>query len=297
MTVLEKFQLSDLSVRFDYKPKKLDLRRFFGGQYFELLNIFDLEDAELHLPSVSLTGISGYDYLLDELLRAWLPFVRHTQVPQVITGLTPIRTAVNLGSGITDLVLLPIQHYKKNGRLVNGLRKGSASFLQSTVLETARLGKRLAVGAQVILEQADDIFENDPLREEMSESQQLGIASASKYYAPPADIQEGISCAYQSLSKNIRKAAQTIIAVPVQVYERKGPGSAAKAVLRAVPVAVLRPMIGASEAVSKTLLGVEGSLNQSAGTEINHKYKSRTDRLLSNRDDWLPSGPSSFPPK
>jgi autophagy-related protein 2 len=40
-----------------------------------------------------------------------------------------------------------------------------------------------------------------------------------------------------------------------------------------VPIAVLKPMIGASEAVSKTLLGVRNSLDPQARRELGDKYK------------------------
>jgi autophagy-related protein 2 len=66
---------------------------------------------------------------------------------------------------------------------------------------------------------------------------------------------------------------QTIIAVPIKVYEKSGPQGAVKAVIRAVPVAVLKPVIGATEAVSKTLMGIENSLDPSRGIQIKRKYK------------------------
>ena len=50
----------------------------------------------------------------------------------------------------------------------------------------------------------------------------------------------------------------------------KGP---LKAVVRAVPIAVLKPMIGASEAVSKTLLGMRNSLDPQGRDELGDKYK------------------------
>ena len=50
---------------------------------------------------------------------------------------------------------------------------------------------------------------------------------------------------------------------------------AVKAVVRAVPIAVLRPMIGASEAVSKTLLGLHNTLDPNVRAENEAKYKQR----------------------
>ena len=47
------------------------------------------------------------------------------------------------------------------------------------------------------------------------------------------------------------------------------------AVIRAVPIAVLRPMIGASEAVSKTLMGLQNTLDPDIRRENEAKYKQR----------------------
>ncbi|PJF16974.1 hypothetical protein PSACC_03200 [Paramicrosporidium saccamoebae] len=230
--------MSEMSIRLDYKPKKVDFKKFANGNFVELLNLFELEDAELQLPPVTVRGISGTDGLLNSVIGAWLPFVRNTQMPQVMSGITPVRTLLNLGGGMTDFVLLPIEQYKKNGRIFHGLKKGTRSMLHQTALETARLGKKIAVGTQVILEQADDLIENDPRRElERCERKLQGVATTSKYSAPPSDATEGLLSAYGSLSTGIRSAAQTVIAVPIQVYERRGPGGAVKAVLRAMPIA------------------------------------------------------------
>jgi len=47
----------------------------------------------------------------------------------------------------------------------------------------------------------------------------------------------------------------------------------AKSVIRAVPVAVLHPMIGVTEAVAKTLLGLRNSLDPVRKVEMSQKYK------------------------
>lgn len=52
----------------------------------------------------------------------------------------------------------------------------------------------------------------------------------------------------------------------------KGP---TRAVIRAVPIAVLKPMIGASEAISKTLFGLGGTLDPSTHQDTEVKYKHR----------------------
>ena len=44
----------------------------------------------------------------------------------------------------------------------------------------------------------------------------------SKYAEQPTNITEGVQSAYRSLSQNIKSAGQTILAVPMEVYEKSG---------------------------------------------------------------------------
>lgn len=259
--------IGEISLKIDYKPKRIDFQNIRLGNLVECVNFFQLEDAEVHLPAASLRGVRGTGHFVAELTRAWLPYIKDTQLSKMVKGIAPVRTVINLGTGLSDLILLPMHEYRREGRVLRGLRRGAGSFVHSTVLEGARLGSRLAMGTQVILEKVDDVFEGS------DDDALYGAASVSKAADQPENVQEGLVAAYHSLASNLTQAMQTIVAVPVQVYERSGPEGAAKAVIRAVPVAVLRPIIGATEAVSKTLLGVENSLDPARGIEIKRKYK------------------------
>jgi len=97
----------------------------------------------------------------------------------------------------------------------------------------------------------------------------------SKYAQQPTDLREGVQSAYKSLQRNLSSAAQTILAVPMEVYERSGNEGPVRSVIRAVPIAVLKPMIGASEAVSKTLLGLHNTLDPNVRHDNEAKYKLR----------------------
>lgn len=48
-----------------------------------------------------------------------------------------------------------------------------------------------------------------------------------------------------------------------------------RAVIRAVPIAVLKPMIGATEAVSKTLQGIHNTFDPDVRQQNEVKYKHR----------------------
>ena len=150
----------------------------------------------------------------------------------VISGVAPIRSVVNVGSGVADLVLLPIAQYKKDGRVLRGVQKGATSFFKSTAMEAIKLGARLATGTQVILEQAENVLgTKDPITAEALQLSpglnvgELGMDDEdvkeliSKYAEQPQGVREGLHSGYKSLKRNVNSAAQTILAVPMEVYE------------------------------------------------------------------------------
>ncbi|CAO3617552.1 unnamed protein product [Cunninghamella echinulata] len=151
-------EIHPLHLKIDYKPKYINYDNIKEGQFAELVNLFRLEDAKLNLSGVKLTGIKGVSKLLDRLGKEWLPHIKNTQIPGMVSGISPIRSVVNLGSGVANLVILPIQQYRKDGRIIKGIQKGTQSFAKTTAMELIKLSARLALGTQVILEHADGLL-------------------------------------------------------------------------------------------------------------------------------------------
>ncbi|KAJ1550607.1 autophagy- protein 2 [Nowakowskiella sp. JEL0078] len=279
-------QVYPITVKIDYKPKRVDYANLQGGNFVEIMNFFPLDGAEMTLRDVKLTGQQGWNRLIEGLIREWLPHIRDTQVPRVVSGVSGVKSVVNVSSGIADLILLPIEQYRKDGRVIRGIQRGAKSFAKAATMETLRMGTRLAVGTQVLLEHADELLSNESTTTNLYDAGSSSIRnsfdsneddeerpSLSKFSDPPRDVKEGIGLAYQSLSRNVGQAARTILAIPMEVYERNGNQGTARAVIRAVPIAVLKPMIGASEAVSKTLLGIQNTIDPSRRRYMEDKYK------------------------
>ncbi len=109
-----------------------------------------------------------------------------------------------------------------------GIQKGTKSFAKATAMETIKLGTKLAVGTQVFLEHADEILSGEQTLggtdQNVSTSNSLaaGPSSRSKFAEQPKNVSEGVGLAYTSLSKNMNTAAKTVLAVPMEVYEKTG---------------------------------------------------------------------------
>lgn len=238
-------------------------------------------------------------------MSIWTPDVKANQMSDLLTGIAPVRSMVKAGSGVADLILLPLEQYRKDGKIVKGIRRGASSFAANTLSEVATIGAQLATGTQVILEKAERALGGRETEEahlpDMMESINLTEYEAaltgkkSRYADQPANINQGIAAAYTSLASNLTSAAQTILAVPMEVIEETGSQqvgfvtasillialrldclqSATRKVIRAVPIAVLQGMIGITDAGRKTLFGVKNQLDPKNQGDTESKYKRR----------------------
>ncbi|KAG8891528.1 autophagy- protein 2, partial [Tulasnella sp. 417] len=154
----QRVEVFPVALKLDYKPKRVDYKALREGRTIELMNFFHFDGAEMTLRHIELSGIQGWETVGNTLNDLWTPDVKANQLVDVISGIAPIRSVVNVGSGLADLVLIPIAQYRKDRRLIRGLQRGAKSFVKTTALEAVKLGAKLATGTQVILEEAETLL-------------------------------------------------------------------------------------------------------------------------------------------
>ncbi|KAJ3374657.1 autophagy- protein 2 [Allomyces arbusculus] len=276
----QRVEVYPIQLRLDYKPKSMDLGDLKRGNFVQLLNFFHLEGAEMNLRQVTVTGARGVSELVEALLSCWLPHVKNTQLPNMVSGVGPLRSLVNIGTGVADLILLPVEQYRKDGRVIKGLQKGAHNFVKTAAVETLHLGTKVAVGTHALLQKAEELMAPSPPPASAPVSPHRAPTAGatvpgggSKYAHQPRNAKEGIELALRSLSRNVSEAVQ-VIAMPIETMERDGATGTMRAVIRAVPVAVLKPMLGATDAMSKALMGIRNSVDPAKELELQDKYKS-----------------------
>ncbi|ETP23387.1 hypothetical protein F441_03478 [Phytophthora nicotianae CJ01A1] len=297
------FQSIDIKpckIKIDYRPNHVDYAALRAGDYLEVINLFVLEGMELVLRRVQMSGLDGWAALGENVLVSWVQDISRRQIHKCVASVSmpPLRPFVNIGAGAADLILLPMEHYGRDRRLVRGIKKGASSFLKSVTIETLNTASKVAQGTQALLEHADDVVSSSSaLRRKQLKYRQAGsrIARNSRRMGgggirnaqdagggiggrqyltqQPASAAEGFGQAYDSLARELHVAAKTIVAVPLVEYKKTGSQGYVRSVIRAVPVAVLRPMIGASEAVAKALIGVRNAVDPELKEDIENKFK------------------------
>jgi autophagy-related protein 2 len=200
---IERVEVFPVNVMLDYKPKKVDYAGLRSGRTTEFMNFFTLEEAEILLRHITLYGISGFPKLFQKLNDFWMPDIRGTQLLDVLGGINYVRPFANIGGGMKDLILVPMKEYKKDGRLLQGTGKGVYTFGKTFANEIAKVGAKMAVGAQKGLEWGEGLIEgrSTPRREGVRFDDEDGdsdfegdprVVTLSPYADQPANIRQGM---------------------------------------------------------------------------------------------------------
>ena len=292
---LSRVEIDTVDLQLDYKPKKVDYVGLRSGLATEFMNFVILDQANIKLRHAIVYGIRGFEPLHKTLNDVWMPDVKRNQLPTILTGLAPIRSLANIGTGVRDVVAIPIREYKKDGRIVRSVQKGAFQFGKTTASELARLGAKVAMGTQNILSGAEGLLapQAQPSSQTTASDRANNITSDaaddddegrehraySAYADQPLGVLAGLRSARRYLEHDLLTARDALIAVQGEVLESSNPGSAAMAVARHAPTVMLRPVIGASRALGTTLLGV--------GNQIDRGGMRRMEDVSFCLDFWL----------
>ena len=267
---LQRVEVNAIRIKLDFKPKRVDYGGIRSGRTTEFMNFFVLDRADMILRHVIIYGISGFGKLGKTLNDIWMPDIKRNQLPGILAGLAPVRSLVNVGGGIRDLVVVPIREYRKDGRVVRSLQKGAVAFAKTTTSELFKLGAKLALGTQTVLEDVEDVLTQPSVRssEVNADWEDAGLDEDEKkqisiYADQPVGVVQGLRGAYSSLERDLLTAKDAIVAMPGEILESGTPAGAAKAVLKGAPTVILRPAMGVSRAVGQTLMGATNTLDRS----------------------------------
>ncbi|RHZ26483.1 hypothetical protein DYB26_010612, partial [Aphanomyces astaci] len=146
-------------------------------------------------------------------------------------------------------------------------------------IETLNTASKLARGTKSLLESADHVMQDSKKKKTLFNSRK-GNTHARYLISQPANATEGWNQAYASMSRELHVVAKTIVAVPLLEYQRTGSHGYVKSVIRAVPVAVLRPMIGATEAMSRALIGVRNAVPVTVAEQLTNQRMAKADSAM-----------------
>ncbi|KAH8599328.1 hypothetical protein B0O99DRAFT_505027 [Bisporella sp. PMI_857] len=263
---LQRVEVNSIPVKLDFKPKHVDYAGLRAGHTTELMNFVILEEANMILRHTIIYGVSGFDKLGKTLNDIWMPEIKRNQLPGILAGLAPVRTFVDVGTGIKHLVEVPMQEYRKDGRVLRSISKGAAAFGKSTGTALVKLGAKGAIGIQTLLQDVEGLVSptGEPLSAGLEDNDtDEGTKQISLYANQPVGVLQGLKGGYAGFSRDILKAKDAIIAVPGEIMESGSATGVVKAVRRHGPTVVFRPAIGVFKGAGQVLMGATNALDPS----------------------------------
>ncbi|XP_076833949.1 LOW QUALITY PROTEIN: autophagy-related protein 2 homolog B [Brachyhypopomus gauderio] len=260
---------SEVPIRLDYHGKHMAMEQgTFAGI---VIGLTQLNCSELKLRRLCYRqGLLGVDKLFSYAINEWINDIRKNQLPGLLGGVGPIHSLVQLIQGFRDLVWLPIEQYRKDGRIVRGFQRGTASFGTSTAMAALELTNRMVRTIQAAAETAYDMVSPVPDERECKKIKRYA------HYRPahqPVDLREGVAKAYSVVKEGITDTALTIYDTATREHEQRGMTGAVGGVLRQLPPAVVKPLIVATEATSNVLGGMRNQIHPDARQEETQKWR------------------------
>ncbi|XP_013861327.1 autophagy-related protein 2 homolog A [Austrofundulus limnaeus] len=263
---------SEVPIWLDYHGKHVVIEQgTFAGI---LIGLAQLNCSELKLKRLCCRhGLLGVDKVIQYAVTEWLTDIRKNQLPGILGGVGPMHSVVQLFHGVRDLFWLPIEQYRKDGRIIRGLQRGAASFGTSTASAALELSNRLVQAIQATAETVYDILSPTPPLSRYAITEGRAPSSRPRRAAQPADLREGVAKAYDTVREGVIDTAQTLCDVASRGHEQKGLPGAVGGVLRQIPPTVVRPLIVASEATSNLLGGMRNQIKPDARKEDFLKWR------------------------
>lgn len=258
----ERIDLGVVRLLLDYKPLTIDQTT----RITDIFNVIHIEKAALEFIKLRLQSVPSVPAALDAVISAWKPQALRA-LPGAFRSIRGINYFSSFGSALSDLVLIPYADYQRGGAsaLFPSLVRAGSSALSKATKEIINVAAVTSTVIHGVAERGERL---------LAEESALGTSPPSKFANQPANLSEGLRQGYESVSRELREARDAIVVVPLEEYNRNGAQGLVSRMVRAVPIAVLKPVIGASKGVSKVLLGARNQLDQTEKILSDDKYRS-----------------------
>ncbi|OAF68945.1 hypothetical protein A3Q56_03325 [Intoshia linei] len=108
-----------------------------------LLGFAQLASSKIVLKNLQCNGLCGWNEVITFILKSWMDDIFNNQLSSVISSIEPINHVAVLYKGLKDLIGIPIEQYKTDGRVLRGIRQGSDAFILSLFVAFNQIRSRI----------------------------------------------------------------------------------------------------------------------------------------------------------
>jgi len=244
------FKIKPWKVKVDYYPTRMDVTALREGSIVELVNLSPIQRMVIILDEVLVSNTDGVGPVFSETFSRWIKEICATQLHKFLTNARPFEPFTDVGQGLTDLVILPYEAFKQGDNIQRAMKKGMKTLAETVVFQTLATTSGLTKMAAGLM--ADSLGwkgRND-----------ASNPLSSRPLSIPKGIGDARLHAARSLARGVSAANHKVVIVPYREYLRNGVPGAVTSVIKGIPVLLVAPLTGATEAASYTLLGARNAL-------------------------------------
>lgn len=144
--------INQINITINYKSSIFDLS---WNKTATILNFVNLDETSIKLKEFSSYNSKG-DTIIDEIILHYTNQIKNNNNLNIIGGLSPVKTVINIGSGLVNLIIIPSTEGLKNSRWKYGFRKSIQHFKSSTLSEFANIGYKIVNVADRLINNKDE---------------------------------------------------------------------------------------------------------------------------------------------
>ncbi|UJR38243.1 hypothetical protein I4U23_030916 [Adineta vaga] len=261
-------------IRIDYRGKLRNEQLFETGPFLNLLiGLAQLAKVDIYLKRISYKrGLLGYEKLLTFLLNEWLSDIRPTDV---IKGIVPLSSISQIIVGIKDLFYLPIDQYRRDGRVLRGIQRGASSFTTSTALALIELSSQVVRCAHFAALLCFELVSSSTIPPNGTISSSPSTqAIMVRNHPPPNDIREGVTYAVNVIRQSFNTTSHQLRTEAQLGRRRKGVLGVVGGLLRQMPSVAIQPIVTTTKAAENFLVGVRNQIDRDERNDDKEKYRS-----------------------
>ncbi|CAI5989180.1 unnamed protein product [Closterium sp. NIES-64] len=218
--------------------------------------------VEIDFTKARVVGVQGWDGLGGALISQWAEDICRRQLHRVVKAAGPVSPLWALGAASIQLVLLPVQEYRQNKRLMRGVKRGAIDFLQSLSHELLGVGVTVAAGTHHLLHAPPAARTTCCTHHLLHAAEALG---AVFFLQSLSHELLGMGVTVAAATHHLLQAAELALAATnAATTATAGPAAPATAatamaaaVVKGIPAAAMAPVVGAAEALEETLREVK----------------------------------------
>eukprot|EP00531_Pseudo-nitzschia_arenysensis_P008948 CAMPEP_0116126544 /NCGR_PEP_ID=MMETSP0329-20121206/6385_1 /TAXON_ID=697910 /ORGANISM="Pseudo-nitzschia arenysensis, Strain B593" /LENGTH=1888 /DNA_ID=CAMNT_0003620627 /DNA_START=155 /DNA_END=5821 /DNA_ORIENTATION=- len=247
---VKSLKIKPWKVKVDYYPSRVDVTALREGSIVELVNLSPIQWMIITLDEVTVLDSDGFGPAFSEIVSIWIKEICNTQLHKFLANARPFEPFTDVGQGLTDLIILPYEAFKQGDSIQRAMKNGVKSLAETVVFQTLATTSGLTKMAAGLM--ADSLGltgrndASDPL--------------PSRPHSIPKGIGDARLHAAKSLARGVSAANYKVVIVPYREYLRNGMSGAVTSVIKGIPVLLVAPLSGATEAASYTLLGARNAL-------------------------------------